>query len=171
MKKIMVMACLCLVALTASAQKNFTAWYGANLASCNADEIDSEMKFLNIGVDYTAPINDIFDWTAGASFQTKGFKEWDPKFIQIDANASWNFFSNDDIKVGVLTGPYVGFCIADDDMEEMNTFGFGWTAGAKATYKDFSLKIGYDFGFTNWVDFDGEDSADRTVYFRLGYSF
>ncbi len=165
----MVMACLCVVALTASAQKNFTVWYGANLASCNADDADSEMKFLNVGIDYTDAINDTFDWTAGASFQNKGAKEWDPYFIQIDANASWNFYSNDEFKVGVLTGPYAAFCIADDDMEDMEKFGFGWTAGVKASYKDFSLKIGYDYGFTDMID--GGDSADRTVYFRLGYSF
>ncbi len=171
MKKLMVMACLCMIALTASAQQNFTVWYGANMANSNQEGADSEMKFLNIGIDYTAPINDMFDWTAGASFQSKGCKEWDPYFIQIDANASWKFFDNDKINLSVLTGPYAGICIADDDMPEMKTFGFGWTAGVKACYKEFSLKIGYDLGLTNWVDIDDVDSADRTLYFRLGYSF
>ena len=49
------------------------------------------------------------------------------------------------------------------------TFSMGWQAGAKATYKDFSLKVGYEFGLTNVFD-DGKSKLNG-VYFRLGYSF
>ena len=49
-----------MVVMSASAQKNFTVWYGANIASMSMDGTspDSEAKFLNVGVDYTAPICD-----------------------------------------------------------------------------------------------------------------
>ena len=56
-----------------------------------------------------------------------------------------------------------------DDVEGEKTFSMGWQAGAKATYKDFSLKVGYEFGLTDVLD--GGKSKLNGVYFRLGYSF
>lgn len=108
-KKLLFIACLCLIAIGANAQGKFTVWYGANIATLSMDggSPDSEFKFLNAGVDYTSAINDQFDWTAGLSYQTKGCKEWDPSFIQLEANAGWNFYSSDDLKVGLIAGPSI----------------------------------------------------------------
>ena len=160
-----------MVVMSASAQKNFTVWYGANIASMSMDGTspDSEAKFLNVGVDYTAPICDAFDWSVGAAYTTKGCKDWDPGFVQIDVNAGWNFLKNDDFKLGILTGPYADLMVVKDDAAGAKTFSMGWQAGAKATYKDFSLKVGYEFGLTDV--FDGGKSKLNGVYFRLGYSF
>lgn len=154
-----------------NAQNKFTVWYGANVSNIKFDEgsEDSELKALNFGVDYTSPINDIFDWTGGVSYVTKGCKDWDPGFLQIDVNATWNFVKTDDIKVGVLTGPYADFMIAKDDAEEVKTFSMGWQGGVKASYKDVSLKVGYEYGLTDL--FDGGKSKQSGVYVRLGYSF
>ena len=106
---------------------------------------------------------------AGASYVTKGAKEWDPGFIQIDANASWNFVKSDDIKVALLTGPYADVLVSKDDAEDTKSFSMGWQAGVKASYKDFSLKVGYELGLTDI--FDGGKSKPNSIYFRLGYSF
>ena len=65
-----------MVVMSASAQKNFTVWYGANIASMDGTSPDSEAKFLNVGVDYTAPICDAFDWSVGAAYTTKGYNHW-----------------------------------------------------------------------------------------------
>ena len=53
-----------------SAQRKITVWCGANLSnvSLGGESADSEFKPLNIGVDYTSAINDMFDWTVGASY-------------------------------------------------------------------------------------------------------
>ena len=172
MRRILFLAAfLTMVVMSASAQKNFTVWYGANISSMSTDGTspDSEAKFLNIGVDYTTPICNAFDWSVGAAYTTKGCKDWDPGFIQIDANAGWNFLKNDDFKLGILTGPYADLMVVKDDAEGEKTFSMGWQAGAKATYKDFSLKVGYEFGLTNVFD-DGKSKLNG-VYFRLGYSF
>lgn len=154
-----------------NAQGKFTVWYGANISSLSVEggSVDSEMKPLNLGVDYTSPINDTFDWTAGASYVTKGCKEWDPGFVQIDANATWNFLKNDDFKLGVLTGPYADILVAKDEAEDTKSFSMGWQAGVKAMYKDFSLKVGYELGLTD-VEKGGKSKLNG-VYFRLGYSF
>ena len=77
MRRILFLAAfLTMVVMSASAQKNFTVWYGANISSMSTDGTspDSEAKFLNIGVDYTAPICNAFDWSVGAAYTTKGCK-------------------------------------------------------------------------------------------------
>ena len=154
-----------------NAQEKITVWYGANISNVSFDgeSADSEFKPLNIGIDYTSAINDMFDWTVGASYVTKGCKEWYPGFVQIDANATWNFLKSDDIKLGILTGPYADIMVAKDEAEEVKTMSMGWQAGVKACYKAFSLKIGYELGLTD-VFKDGKSKANG-VYFRLGYSF
>lgn len=170
MKKILLMALFAIVAVGASAQKNFTVWYGANIANLNADGSKSEFKPLNFGVAYTAPLADAFDWSAGLGYVTKGAKEWDPGFIQLEANAGWNFVSSDEAKVGLFTGPALGFMVAKDDMDdEAKTFHFGWQAGAKASWKFLSFKVGYEYGFCKITDYD--DSKPYEVFFRVGYNF
>ena len=154
------------------AQNKFTVWYGANISNISMDggSATSEFKALNIGLDYTSAINDTFDWTAGASYVTKGAKGWNPGFMQIDANASWNFVKSDDIKVALLTGPYADILVCKDDMPGTKSFSMGWQAGVKASYKDFSLKVGYELGLTDILDWEGK-SKPNSIYFRLGYSF
>ncbi len=159
------------MSMMCNAQGKFTVWYGANISNVSFDggSADSEFKALNLGVDYTAPINGTFDWTAGASYVTKGCKEWNPGFVQIDANASWYFLKNDDIKLGILTGPYADIMVAKDEAEDTKAISMGWQAGVKAMYKDFSLKVGYELGLTDLYK-DGKSKANG-IYFRLGYSF
>ena len=85
MKKLLMVALFAIVAVGASAQKNWTVWWGGNVS--NVTDGDSEFKALNIGVSYTAPIADAFDWSAGVSYTTKGAKNWDPGFIQLEGTA------------------------------------------------------------------------------------
>lgn len=154
-----------------NAQKHFTVWYGANISSLSTDgkSPDSEFKALNLGIDYSSAINEMFDWTVGAAYVTKGCKDWDPAFAQIDANASWNFVKGDSYKVALLTGPYADIMVNKDDMKDTKSFSWGWQAGVKGTYKDFSLKAGYELGLSDVVK--GGKSKASGIYFRLGYSF
>lgn len=171
MKKLFMMMCLCAMAVCANAQK-VTVWYGANMAKVSGDlKGDSEFKFLNLGVTYTAPIANQFDWSVGAAYVTKGCKEWDPSLIQIDVNAHYNFLADDDVKVGVLAGPYIGYTINDDDMEDMKKLDYGIGVGVQGMYKQFSLKVGYEFGLANIADESGVSAKMNGLYFRLGYSF
>lgn len=169
MKKVLLVALFAVAAISVSAQKNFTVWYGANIAGNGMDGAKSEFKALNIGVDYTGVLADAFDWTAGLSYQSKGMKDWDPGYLQVEGNAAWNFVKNDDVKVGVFTGPYVGYMISKDDAENVKKVDFGWQGGVKASYKAFSLKVGYEYGFLD-VSKAG-DSKPYQVFFRVGYSF
>lgn len=169
MKKILLVALFAVMAIGASAQNGFRVWYGLNIAGSDADGVKSELKPLNIGVDYTAAINETFDWAAGLSYQTKGSKEWDPGYIQLEGNGSWNFVKNDDVKVGIFTGPYVGFLVAKDDAEDTKSIDFGWQGGVQGYYKKVSLKIGYGYGFLD-VSKAG-DSKPYQIFFRLGYTF
>ena len=171
MKKFLMVALFAIVAVGASAQKNWTVWWGGNVA--NITDADSEFKALNIGVSYTAPIAGAFDWSAGVSYTTKGAKDWDPGFIQLEGNAAWNFVQADEAKVGIFTGPYLGLMVADDDIPETNTVDFGWQGGVVAGWKFLSLKIGYEYGFCNLLKKDswGMDSKPGDFFFRVGVRF
>lgn len=174
MKKLSLMILMLLVSSVGticSAQSKFTVWYGANLSKVSFDggSSDSELKPLNLGVDFTSALNDSFDWTVGASYVTKGGKDWDPGFVQIDANTTWNFVKSDDFKLGVLTGPYADILVAKDDAEGTKSLSMGWQAGVKASYKVFSFKAGYELGLSD-VFKDGKSKAN-SIYFRIGYSF
>lgn len=169
MKKILLVALFAVMAIGASAQNGFRVWYGVNIAGNDADGVDSEFKALNIGVDYTAAIgSSAFDWSAGLSYQTKGFKDWDPGYLQLEGNGVWNFVKNDAFKVGIFTGPYVAFNVADDDADP-ETVDFGWQGGVQGYYKKVSLKIGYEYGFLDVAE--NFDSKPWQVFFRVGYTF
>lgn len=72
MKKILLVALFAIVAIGASAQKNITIWWGGNVSDVDGDfNTKSEFKALNIGVSYTAPIDNSFDWSVGAAYVTK----------------------------------------------------------------------------------------------------
>lgn len=170
MKKLLMVALFAIVAVGASAQKNFTIWWGGNVADMSGDvDVKSEFKALNIGVSYTAPIADAFDWSAGVGYVTKGFKDWDPGFIQLEGNAAWNFVKSDDAKVGIFTGPYLGFLVAKDDAEGTNTVDFGWQGGIVGSWKFLSLKLGYEYGFCNIVK--EVDTKPGEFFFRVGVRF
>lgn len=175
MKKIFMIALLAVVAMGVSAQTGIRVWYGANVAGNDADGTKSEFKPLNIGVDYTAPIADAFDWSAGVSYQTKGFelegidKGFDLGYIQIEANGAWNFVKSGDFKANIFTGPSIGFMVSDDDLEDTKSVDFGWQGGLQGYYKNVSLKVGYEYGFLDVVK--EIDSKPWQVFFRLGYTF
>ena len=173
MKKILLMALFAIVAVGASAQKNISVWWGGNIA--NISDSESEFKALNIGVAYTAPINDAFDWSAGISYTTKGCDGWDPGFIQLEGNGAWNFLNSADAKVGIFTGPYLGFMVSKDnevmDVEMFDTkaVDFGWQAGLTAGWKFLAFKVGFEFGFCDLID--GGDSKPGDFFFRVGVRF
>lgn len=170
MKKILLVALFAIVAIGASAQKNITIWWGGNISDVDGDfNTKSEFKALNIGVSYTAPIDNSFDWSVGAAYVTKGCKDWDPGFIQLEGNGAWNFVKGGDAKVGLFTGPYVSFLVAKDDMEGANTFDIGWQGGVAAAYKFLSFKVGYEYGFCNLVDEIDGKAGD--FFFRVGVNF
>lgn len=171
MKKLLMVALFAIVAVGASAQKNWTIWWGGNVADVSMDDPlnpKSSFKALNIGVSYTAPIADAFDWSAGVGYVTKGFKDWDPGFIQLEGNAAWNFVTSDEAKVGIFTGPYLGFAVSDDDAD-MNTVDFGWQGGVVGSWKFLSLKLGYEYGFCNIVK--EINTKPGEFFFRIGFRF
>lgn len=173
MKKILLMALFAIVAVGASAQRNISIWWGGNVA--NITDADSEFKALNIGVTYTAPIDDTFDWSAGVSYASKGYDGWDPGFIQLEGNGAWNFVKGSEANVGLFTGPYLAFMVAKDnevrDVEvfETNTVDVGWQAGLTAGWKFLSFKLGYEFGFCNMMK--DIDSKAGDFFFRVGFRF
>ena len=156
-------ALFAIVAVGASAQKNITVWWGGNIADVGGDiKADAAFKALNIGVAYTAPITDEFDWSAGLS-------NWDPGFLQIEGNGAWNFVNNGDAKVGIFTGPYLAFMVSDDDMQSTNTFDFGWQGGLTAGWKFLAFKLGYEYGFCNMIK--KIDSKSGDFFIRVGVRF
>ena len=176
MKKVLLIAVLAIVAIGASAQTGIRVWYGANISGNEVDGSKSKFNALNIGVDYTKPFGDTaFDWAAGVSYQTKGAKnaneKWNPGFLQVEANGSWNFVKDDEIKVGLFTGPYVGFLVNKDDAENAKSVDFGWQGGIMGEYNKISLKVGYEYGFLDVFKDAGDSCKPYQIFFRVGYTF
>lgn len=176
MKKILFTALLAVMALTANAQKGkVTVWYGLNVSDISTDHTSSEVKPLNLGVDYTGAIKRNFYWTVGGSYQTKGCDGWDPGVIQIEGNVSYNFVHNSPFKLGAFLGPYMHIVVAKDDgdfdrhYDGVKAFGAGVQTGLVANYKALQLKAGYEYG---GVDILKEiDSKPSQFFFRIGYNF
>ncbi len=174
MKKFLFMALFAVMALTANAQKGrFTVWYGLNIADLDADHTSSELKPLNLGIDYTGAIKNNFYWTVGGSYQTKGCEDWDPGVIQVEGNISYNFVHNSPFKLGVFLGPYMHVVVnkdTDDKFDDgVKTFGAGVQTGLVANYKAIQLKAGYEYGGVDILKH--VDSKPYQFYFRVGYNF
>lgn len=170
MKKLLLMVLFAIVAVSASAQRNINIWWGGNVSDISGDvDAKSEFKALNIGVSYTAPIDDKFDWSVGAGWITKGCEDWSPGYIQIEGNGAWNFYKNSAGKVGIFTGPYLSFMATKDDMEDVNSVDFGWQGGIAAAYSFLTFKMGYEFGFCNMIQ--EVDSKSGDFFFRIGVRF
>lgn len=146
------------VALGASSQ-NMTLWYGVNYGK-KTSAYDNEWKFVNFGLDYTAPIKGRFNWTAGLGYNTKGDTDR-MGYVQAEGNVGYNVVHGDKFNLQVLTGPFVAVKINHDnggwisdvgpkgDSYSYNTFSCGWQAGAVLRYSRLSLKVGYEHSFTN----------------------
>ena len=176
MKKVLLIAVLAIVAIGASAQTGIRVWYGANISSNDGEGEKNKFNALNIGVDYTKPFGDTaFDWAAGVSYQTKGAKnaneKWNPGFLQVEANGSWNFVKDDEIKVGIFTGPYVGFLVNKDVADNAKTVDFGWQGGIMGEYNKISLKVGYEYGFLDVAKDAPTSCKPYQIFFRVGYTF
>ena len=149
-----------------ASSQNVTLWYGVNYGK-KTSAYDNEWKFVNFGLDYTAPIKNRFDWTAGLGYNTKGDTET-VGYIQGEGNVGYSVVQNDKFNLQVLTGPFVAVKVNHDNGDELydvgtggnhgdpclnppsyNTFSCGWQAGAVLRYSRLSLKVGYEHSFTN----------------------
>lgn len=166
------MALFAIVAVGANAQQgNFTIWWGGSIANISGEggSGESAFKALNLGAAYTAPIDRHFDWSVGAGYVTKGVKDWDPGFLQLEGNAAWNFVKQSNLKFNLFTGPYMSLLLSKDDAIGTKTFDLGWQGGLGATYKHVSVKLGYEYGFCDM--FKGGESKNSTFLLRVGYTF
>lgn len=176
MKKLLFIALLCCTAMGASAQKNWTVWFGINLANMDLEGQSTEAvaQGLNLGVMYTQPFAEKFDWNAGLSYQTKGYKQkhggtWSPGLLQLDGSVGWNPIEAGSAKIGLVTGPMLNYIVVKDDAEGINEFGFGWQIGARATFRSFVVGAGYEYNITKtYSDFR---SNMNNIYIRLGWRF
>lgn len=146
------------MALEANSQ-NVTLWYGMNYGK-ETSAYDNEWKFVNFGLDYTAPIKEMFDWTVGLGYNTKGDTDR-IGYIQAEGNVGYNVVQSGKFGLEVLTGPFVAVKVSNDNGDwisdvgpecnsySYNTFSCGWHAGVILRYSRLSLKVGYEHSFTN----------------------
>lgn len=169
MKKIFLLLTL-ILSTYAQAQEHFTLWYGVNYAGeTNADKAsdDTNFKFLNVGIDYTNKLAEKWDWTVGASVNTKSVS-CNASYIQAEGNASYSLARGNNAKLAIFTGPYIGVRVSGEAPvadyhfydygksntsrnydNKCNTFSCGWQAGLGMTFSYLSLKVGYEHAFTD----------------------
>lgn len=163
----------------AQAQEHFTLWYGVNYAgetSSFFDSSDNRFKFLNIGLDYTDKIAEKWDWSVGASLNSKGVR-FKASYIQVEGNASYCLVEGVNAKFLAFTGPYMGVKVLGNESDwdggsmNYNSFSCGWQAGLGFTYSCLALKLGYEHAFTN-IDSDLVHSHKTYQWFaRVGLRF
>lgn len=154
-----------------SAQKNFTVWYGANYTKVftKGDSPGYEVKFLNLGVDYTSRISEKIDWTVGAGYVTKGCKDWDPGYVQIEANLDFIERIDENKKVGFFVGPFADVLVNKDDAEGAKSSAFGLQAGGLFSINKVYVRYGFEYGFTDLIK--EVKSKPFGLAVRVGYNF
>lgn len=173
MKKSILIACLCLMTISANAQLDgkLSVWWGINAAAISFDSgsSDGAVKALNVGAIYSIDA-DSYVFDIGAGLITKGGKGWSPTYLQIDLDGNYLFVEKNEFKFGAFAGPYVGFMVAKDGAGDGAKFlDMGGHIGLRGQYRQVFAKAGFEYGAFNCMK--GGKSLPYGFYVHVGYSF
>lgn len=184
MKKLMMIAALMVVAVTANAQRSAGAqtlkpFVGFNLANLAGDISHNSIKFaIAAGAEYEYQITDLIALSAGGVFSWQGCEfSGDASLanVQINIPVLANFYvvPNFALKVGLQPGFIVSSKYKVDKTtsdQEHQTLELSIPFGASYEYKQFVVDARYNLGLTKINKGDG--SVRNSVFqITLGYRF
>ena len=187
---------LALASLTMSAQdeSKFTLKAGVGLSSVVGSDANTKTVFAyKVGIAYDWNVSGGFYVIPGFEFATKGFKAKNVSgtigmsYLQIPVFAAYKFKLNDNMKLGIKTGPYIAYGIFGSDIdlyyengkkESINVFdsdkGYkrfdaGVIAGVSLDISQISIGFEYSRGLTKLdSDYKQYNQAYGLVF---GYRF
>ena len=188
MKKLFTILCASVLTLSVSAQAQFGATAGLNMANVSGDDdMEGDMKMgMHVGVSASFELSDAMTLKTGALYSMKGMQDsedgetvkFNLSYIEIPANLS---FAVSD-QMSLMAGPYIGLLMGakvmydgdelfdlKDDMRAMD-FGINIGAGFAVT-EVISINAGYQMGLAS-LDEDGDgDAKNSNIHIGMTYSF
>ena len=200
MKKLFTILCAGLLTLGVSAQTQFGATAGLNMANIT-DTDDSKMRLgIRLGASFSTELSDVMTLQSGLLYSVKGFAGeldyvvYDPfsgvilSSTTIDIDQSLGYI---EIPFGVKfavsdqfsldAGLYSAFLISsvvtvdgessDSDTEGLNTIDFGIGLGASFSATDaISINLGYQMGLNTVVE-DADEGKNTNILVGVTYNF
>jgi opacity protein-like surface antigen len=192
MKKLITLLCAAVLTLSVSAQVQFGATAGLNMANITGEDMEGDMKIgMHLGVSTNIALSDAMTLKTGVLYSTKGTQDEDGgvkmtanlSYIEIPVNLS---FSVSD-QMSLMAGPYIGLLMGaeaeisgtgglfDDTIDmkdDTRSMDFGINVGAEfAVTEAISINAGYQMGLAT-LDPDGEgDNKNSNIHIGMTYSF
>jgi opacity protein-like surface antigen len=194
MKKLFTILCAGILSLGVSAQTQWGATAGLNMANVSGDDVeDTDMRLgIRLGVSAAVPLSDAMSLNTGVIYSVKGYSQSVDLSIlglgKIDMDQSLNYieipamlgFSVSD-QISLMVGTYTGFLVgstitingdSESDTDGIATIDFGIGLGAEVSVSDaFSINAGYQMGLTS-LDEDGDaEVKNSNILIGMTYSF
>jgi hypothetical protein len=195
MKKLFTILCAGILTLGVSAQTQFGATAGLNMANVSGDDVeDTDMRLgIRLGVSAAVPLSDVMTLNTGVLYSVKGYSQsvdlsalglgtidMDQSLNYIEIPAMLGFSVSD--QISLMAGTYTGFLVGttvtvdgedqDADTDGLSSIDFGIGLGAAISVSDaISITAGYQMGLTS-LDEDGDAEAKNSnILIGMTYSF
>jgi opacity protein-like surface antigen len=196
MKKLFTILCAVILTLSVSAQAQFGAVVGLNMANVSGDDIgeNTDMRLgIRLGVSADITLSDAMTLNTGVLYSVKGYSQsldlsafglgtidMDQSLNYIEVPLNLSFAVAD--QMSLMAGPYIGLLVgstitvdgeSDSDTDGLATMDFGLNLGAGfAVSEAISINAGYQIGLTA-LDEDGDNTDVKTSNLVIGmtYSF
>jgi opacity protein-like surface antigen len=195
MKKLFTILCAGILTLGVSAQTQFGAVVGLNMANISGDDMggDTDMRLgIRLGVSGVIPLSDVMTLNTGVLYSVKGYSQsvdfsafglgtidMDQSLNYIEIPAMFGFSVSD--QISLMAGTYTGFLVgstitvdgeSESDTDGLSTIDFGIGLGAKFSISDaIAIDAGYQMGLIA-LDEDGDtDLKNSNILIGMTYSF
>ena len=195
MKKLFTILCAGILSLGVSAQTQWGATAGLNMANVSGDDAgDTDMRLgIRLGVSAAVPLSDVMSLNTGVLYSVKGYSQSidlsvlgvgtlkvDQSFNYIEIPAMLGFAVSD--QFSLMVGTYTGFLVGttatvdgedqDADTDGLSTIDFGIGLGAKFSVSDaIAIDAGYQMGLTDLGEDGDFGLKNSNILIGMTYSF
>ena len=199
MKKLFTILCAGLLTLGVSAQTQFGATAGLNMANIT-DADDSKMRLgIRLGASFSTELSDVMTLQSGLLYSVKGFAyeldyvvydlsgvilssttfdaDWSLGYIEIPFGVKFAVSDQFSLDAGLYSAFLISSVVtvdgesSDSDTEGLNTIDFGIGLGASFSATDaISINLGYQMGLNTVVE-DADEGKNTNILVGVTYNF
>ena len=183
MKKLFTILCAGLLTLGVSAQTQFGATAGLNMANIT-DIDDSKMRLgIRLGASFSTELSDVMTLQSGLLYSVKGVAsttvdaDWSLGYIEIPFGVKFAVSDQFSLDAGLYSAFLISSVVtvdgesSDSDTEGLNTIDFGIGLGASFSATDaISINLGYQMGL-NTVFEDADEGKNTNILVGVTYNF